>query len=284
MGVTHFVDLTCDGESRCVPYTCDGTYMKFPIADHKVPRSKRCFASFILQLAGIIQRTGMGEKIYIHCKGGHGRSGVVVACLLVYLHNITPGEAMRLTTQYHGLRPMREKWKRMGSPQTRTQKSFVSKFFSTVLIRDRANTDTYIDRTRPTRVRLSTYLSTGFGSDALFPVTIQGVGTFPTARAAFYALNNPTCETYVNALESATSVDEVDAIFSASYRRADWSIIRMAGMKAVIRAKFEMHDVLMDALLDTGLSTIVVHDSDINMGKIMMELRNERYALVYGSV
>jgi len=52
------------------------------------------------------------QKLYVHCKGGHGRAGVVVASILCYYYNIEPNRALELTTQYHSQREeMRAKWR-----------------------------------------------------------------------------------------------------------------------------------------------------------------------------
>ena len=68
------------------------------------------------------------HKIYIHCKGGHGRSGILVACILSKYYNITTEKSIELTTKFHNERKgMREKWKKIGSPQTYRQKNLFIK-------------------------------------------------------------------------------------------------------------------------------------------------------------
>ena len=65
------------------------------------------------------------EKIYIHCKGGHGRVGIAVASLLCYIKNISVEESLKLTNECHKKREiMKEKWRNIGSPQTYNQKKF----------------------------------------------------------------------------------------------------------------------------------------------------------------
>ena len=82
MGVRYFIDLTCEGEKKIVPYTTIYTYERYSISDHRVPTDWNSFAQFISKIGNIIKSRHTGEKVYRHCKGGHGRSGVVVACLL----------------------------------------------------------------------------------------------------------------------------------------------------------------------------------------------------------
>ena len=53
---------------------------------------------------------------------------VSLVAVLLYLHlgNITTQRAVELTTEYHNDRlVMRQKWRDIGSPQTRSQKAFV---------------------------------------------------------------------------------------------------------------------------------------------------------------
>ena len=35
-----------------------------------------------------------GTCVYVHCRGGHGRTGIVVACVLAVLYHIPPGETL----------------------------------------------------------------------------------------------------------------------------------------------------------------------------------------------
>ena len=37
----------------------------------------------------LLGRLADGENLYIHCKGGHGRTGVIAACMLVALYGLT---------------------------------------------------------------------------------------------------------------------------------------------------------------------------------------------------
>lgn len=131
-GVILFVDLTYANETKITPYKTKHSYIRYPIRDHCVPENLGTFACLILELTEKIQnlsRTNQ-EKIYIHCKGGHGRAGIVVACILAYYYNIGPHEALKITTKCHSERPeMREKWRKLSSPHDCIQKNFVYNFF-----------------------------------------------------------------------------------------------------------------------------------------------------------
>jgi len=132
-GVTNFIDLTFHDEKKIVPYITTQNYINFPIVDQNIPTDLQDFSRFILQSSKIIRELQIGEKVYIHCKGGHGRSGIIVACILCYIFSLSPYESLQYTTQCHNNRKnMRERWRKIGSPQTYSQKKFVYKSFHPV--------------------------------------------------------------------------------------------------------------------------------------------------------
>lgn len=47
----------------------------------------------------IIDLLNSGRNIYLHCWGGHGRTGTVVAVLLGHLHHLTGDDALKLTQE-----------------------------------------------------------------------------------------------------------------------------------------------------------------------------------------
>ena len=57
------------------------------------------------------------EIVYVHCWGGHGRTGIVIALLLSVLYDLDSEEALRLTELYHSKRIEA----RLHSPTTRAQ-------------------------------------------------------------------------------------------------------------------------------------------------------------------
>ena len=135
-GVRYFVDLTDNiNEKDIKPYKTQYTYINFPIKDHYVPTDWIVFAKFIIKISKIIKNLKNNERLYINCRGGHGRSGVVVSCLLCFIFNLTTQQALDYTTKCHSNRMvMREKWRKIGSPQTFLQKKFVHKFFEPLKI------------------------------------------------------------------------------------------------------------------------------------------------------
>ena len=65
-----------------------------------------------------------GEVIYLHCWGGHGRTGIIVSLILHLIYDITSDEAMRRCTFVHGMRRAKVN---VGSPQTELQREQVSR-------------------------------------------------------------------------------------------------------------------------------------------------------------
>ena len=115
-GVRYYINLTNPGESKIVPFETKYTELSFPIPDRHVPLHWGDFAKFILRISKIIRELEPEERVYVFCKGGHGRSGLVVACLLVNLVGMPPSEALTQTSRYHSKRPeMKDKWRKIGA-------------------------------------------------------------------------------------------------------------------------------------------------------------------------
>lgn len=129
-GVRYFVNLTYDDEDKIKQYHTNYQIITYNIKDRSVPHDLLTFTQFISHLADIIKQLKISEKIYIHCKGGHGRSGLVVACLICYIFKLSPYEALNYTSKCHSNRSvMRDKWRKIGAPQTHLQKKFVHQLF-----------------------------------------------------------------------------------------------------------------------------------------------------------
>lgn len=129
-GVRYFVNLTYNDEDKIKEYVTQYELIHFRIKDRSVPDDLLSFSKFIIHLSEIIKHLKPSEKVYIHCKGGHGRSGLVVACLVCFIFNISPFDALNYTSKCHSNRSvMREKWRKIGAPQTYLQKRFVHQLF-----------------------------------------------------------------------------------------------------------------------------------------------------------
>lgn len=133
-GITVFVNLTFVNEgtrdgNRLEDYreylSKGDIYLTYPIKDRCSPINLKAFHKFITKLIKYMQT----RTIYIHCRGGHGRAGLVVASILSRIQN-NASEALTLTQYYHGLREeMNDKMRKLGSPQTKRQIQFVKKYY-----------------------------------------------------------------------------------------------------------------------------------------------------------
>ena len=273
-GVRHFIDLTCPGERKITPYKTKYTYHKYCIRDHRVPTDWHSFAQFILKICNIIKKLNTGEKIYIHCKGGHGRSGIVVASVLCHLYKIQPVEALRLTKEYHSRRKKMKDYRRqMGSPPGENQKEFVRRFFRPL----------YFYKA------YSNGATAGFSNFSIHSVEIKDFGIFPTAEAAINAYKDPDNKDYVRKQETAFNPHVSKKLGRTCKLRKDWDEVKDQLMYKVLNAKFHQHTDIRESLLRTGLQPLIQHSPDMywgdgrngrgrNMlGKILVRLRNKMH-------
>ena len=138
-GVKYFIDVTCINERGIKRYNNDllfnGVYIQYEILDNRVPSDYKSFSKFIVYISNIINSLKKKELIYIHCKGGHGRSCIVVSCILSYLFKKNPKESISIINDCHNNRiDMKYKWRKIGFPQTYIQKKFIYNFFSSYYI------------------------------------------------------------------------------------------------------------------------------------------------------
>ncbi len=84
-GITHFINLTESGELS--PYTQwlhEGqTHIRFAIKDCGTPNSTDAVAELLKTVTTILK--DKKNRIYIHCRGGIGRTGTIVACYYAML-------------------------------------------------------------------------------------------------------------------------------------------------------------------------------------------------------
>ena len=80
-GIRHFIDLTEEGELR--PYNHllpnDTTYTRFPVVDCGAPKNIESVRRLLLRIEELKKMEGY---VYVHCRGGVGRTGTIVACYL----------------------------------------------------------------------------------------------------------------------------------------------------------------------------------------------------------
>lgn len=130
-GFTYFVDLTTLRERRLFSFDYslhiskydNLSYLNFSIIDNNVPVNQELFLEFISFLSNLIQQK---KKIYIHCKGGHGRSSLIVASLLCNLFLYSPSKAFSMTKECHEKRfDLKEKYRGISCPQLYSQRKYI---------------------------------------------------------------------------------------------------------------------------------------------------------------
>lgn len=129
-GVTVWVDLT--EENELVPYEellrreakqldIAVTYLRLPIVDVAVPGPTR-MAEILDTIEGAVR---LNRTVYVHCWGGAGRTGTVIACYLVS-HGQTAATAVRtVASLFAQMSPAKILRHPEGSPQTTEQRDFV---------------------------------------------------------------------------------------------------------------------------------------------------------------
>jgi Dual specificity phosphatase, catalytic domain len=80
-GIDVFVDLTEEGELP--PYRhllpIQTVYLRFPIIDTRVPNN---VAQTVDVLTNIRAALARGRTVYVHCRAGIGRTGLIIGCYL----------------------------------------------------------------------------------------------------------------------------------------------------------------------------------------------------------
>lgn len=123
-GITHFIDLTEVGE--LIPYDIllpkECIHYRFPIKDVSIPKLCSEVYDLMEYVSSIIANPT--NKIYIHCWGGVGRTGVIVACFYEYL-----GESYDIAVEHLRKSFMQcPKSYSRDSPETEEQLEFIRSF------------------------------------------------------------------------------------------------------------------------------------------------------------
>jgi hypothetical protein len=119
-GIDAFIDLTEEGEYGLAAYAehLDGAeYLRLPIPDLGVPTTERMRQI----LDAIDDARSRGRTVYVHCFGGVGRTGTVIACHLIR-HGATAERALASIAEWRHETPDG----RRESPETPEQLQLVA--------------------------------------------------------------------------------------------------------------------------------------------------------------
>ena len=131
------VNLTMDNEEVIggnVSYKIPkNKYIHYGIKDNDIPICPISYCSFISKLYNLYNND---KKVYIHCRGGHGRSGMVSTSLILKINkekNIK--DAIEDVNLSHINRViLRDKWKNKQTPFNYNQYSFLLKIHKNIYI------------------------------------------------------------------------------------------------------------------------------------------------------
>lgn len=122
-GITRFIDLTSEGELPDYADALRDESYRF----HPVTRTRSFIGDFGLPTVAQVKKLldeidaslAAGEKIYLHCQAGIGRTGTVVGCYLAR-HGLSGPVALKRLNELRHLLPYP-----FPSPETDAQRQFV---------------------------------------------------------------------------------------------------------------------------------------------------------------
>ena len=79
----------------------DMSYLRIPVVDHEEPTLSELKEAIIFLNDHEVH--GLG-KVYVHCKGGHGRAAAVAFCWLMYKHKLEPEAAQKRLLECRNVR------------------------------------------------------------------------------------------------------------------------------------------------------------------------------------
>lgn len=120
-GIDSFIDLTEPGErpDYQLLLSDDVHYQRCALVDHGVPASPSAMATVVELLE---QQLVEGRGVYVHCRAGIGRTGMVLACHLIAAGD-TPSVALERLNRLWKQNQRSRQWPRV--PETPQQTEFV---------------------------------------------------------------------------------------------------------------------------------------------------------------
>ena len=131
-GFNLIVDLTIPEEELLYycPYPLQ--YYPFPIHDNSFPSCNISYCHFITQLKVQFR---LGKKMYIHCRGGHGRSSMTCVSLVMSLFSYDLRQSIEYVNDSHNQREvLRNKWRKRRSPFNYEQFVFLTRMHKNIYL------------------------------------------------------------------------------------------------------------------------------------------------------
>lgn len=255
-GVRYFVDLTTSYEkNKLFNYSTneDINYLNYEIKDRYIPTDIYSFTKFIYNVNMTINILKGNDKIYIHCKGGHGRAGLLVSCILSYRFKYTGERSLELTNSFHNNRKvMNDKWRKIGSPQTEYQKNFVIRLFKPIYLNNIHIKNTYYP----------------LNNKSNFSININNMYA-RNACIYFYSIIDKT--QYKN-LMNTKNMHELNKVLLNINDNS--SIDKIELYTKILTHKFNKHKDIKLLLTKTLIRPIIYMEGNINIGEIWEKIRN----------
>lgn len=136
-GFTVILNLTIPGEETMY-YLPEGIeYLAYPIPDNRFPLWIASYARMVTKL----KYRCLTDKVYVHCRGGHGRSGMTCVSIIYSLLPYDLRTSIAFVNQSHNDRGvLRNKWRKRNSPFNYDQFTFLSRIHKNIYVNiDRPN-------------------------------------------------------------------------------------------------------------------------------------------------
>jgi hypothetical protein len=131
-GFNVIVNLTMPEEEPLYVLPYHTRYYCFPIEDNHYPFSPEAYCRLISRLK---MDVCCGKKLYIHCRGGHGRSSMTSVSLVCNLFNYDLRHAIAYVNDSHNQREvLRNKWRKRKSPFNYDQFIFLTKMHKNIYL------------------------------------------------------------------------------------------------------------------------------------------------------
>lgn len=142
--VKMFVDLTTLKEqnsfqfiyNKNILFTDNLTYINYSIIDNRTPKDNTSFLNLVYYIAKKIKSEDY--NVYIHCKGGNGRSSMFICCLLliideIYVKNDINFLFENVKIMHKKRKNLKEKYWYIDCPQVFLQRQYVIEFKENVI-------------------------------------------------------------------------------------------------------------------------------------------------------